>query len=297
MELFYDITLDAGIKYQAYGDESLDLKKGDYCIVSKDKYLDYGQITRIIGNLPEGMNKSETPKIDRKANMHDKSKANENQMRAKSACRTALMQIEKLGLQMKLLNVHYSYDGKHVTFYFVADGRVDFRQLVKDLSQMLNTRIELRQIGVRDETSMVGGFGTCGQILCCKKYIKKFESINVKMAKEQDLSLNPVNISGICGRLKCCLKYEHEGYTDLDKGMPRRGACCECSEGMGKIVDRNLLTQKVTVHLEESGKCLTCTKDDVRVVYLDKYKISGQQGQSDKTSDEEISEELAKLED
>ena len=297
MELLFDISTDTGTVYQAYCSESLDLKKGDYCIILRDRYLDYGQVLRILGNIPEGLDKAETPKVERKANMHDKSKANENLMRAKSAYRVALLQIEKLGIQMKLLNVHYSYDGKHVTFYFVADGRVDFRQLVKDLSQILNTRIELRQIGVRDEAAMFGGFGTCGQLLCCKRFIKKFDPVNVKMAKEQDLSLNPVNISGVCGRLKCCLKYEHDGYTELDKGMPRRGACCECSEGMGRIIDRNLLTQKVTVQINESGKYINCTKEDVRVVYLDKYKVTGVQGQLDNTSEEEISEELASLED
>ena len=233
--------------------------------------------------------------------MLDKSKANENKMRAKSAYRTALTHIEKLKLPMRLLNTHYTFDRKLVTFQFTADGRVDFRQLVKDLSQNLNTRIDLRQIGVRDETAILGGLGTCGQVLCCKRFLKEFESINVKMAKEQDLSLNPVNISGMCGRLKCCLKYEHCGYLELDKDMPRRGAFCECSEGVGRIVDRNLLTQHVTVYIDESSQYLSCPKEEVRVIYPDKYKISGISEKIKEvpieTEDNIITDEIAKLDD
>jgi cell fate regulator YaaT (PSP1 superfamily) len=289
MNLLFEIELDTGAKYEAYADESLGLKKNDFCLIRKDKYLDYGKISKFIGNLSTELNNSEIPKIDRKATMLDKSKANENQMRAKSAYRTAVTQIEKLKLQMKLLNVHFTYDRKLVTFLFTAEGRIDFRQLVKELSQILNTRIELRQIGVRDETAVLGGLGTCGQTLCCCRFLKKFESINVKMAKEQDLSLNPTNISGMCGRLKCCLKYEHEDYIELDKGMPRRGSSCECAEGVGKIVDRNLLTQKVTVYLNESAKYLTCPKEEIRVIYPNKYKdISSSKQETTKKKNEEV---------
>ena len=157
---------------------------------------------------------------------------------------------------------------------------MDFRELVKQLSQEFNTHIELRQIGVRDETAILGGIANCGRPLCCCQFLKDFASINVKMAKEQDLSLTPSTISGICGRLKCCLKYEHEGYLELEKTMPRRGELCECKEGRGRIVDRNLLTQKVTVQLDDSTHTVVCPASEVSVVYLDKYKIrAGGQGQ------------------
>ena len=190
---------------------------------------------------------------------------------------------------MKLLNAHYSFDCKLLSVQFTADGRVDFRQLVKDLSVALNTRIDLRQIGVRDETAIRGGIGICGRQLCCCSFLHDFKSINVRMAKEQDLSLTPSTISGACGRLKCCLKYEHEGYLDLEKTMPRRGDACECSEGRGRIIDRNLLTQKVVVELE-TGKTMSCSKDEVQVVYPEKYKI--------KKDDADVNyEELKKLED
>ena len=302
MKLIYEILLDTGATYESLGDEALGLKIGDYCLIKKDRCLDYGKIRKSTGSLASGKEKEkEIPEISKKATMLDKSKANENMMRAKSAYRTAKIQIDKLKLPMKLLNVHYTFDRKLVSFQFTADGRVDFRQLVKDLSQILSTRIDLRQIGVRDETAIIGGFGTCGQVLCCKRFLKEFDSINVKMAKEQDLSLNPVNISGICGRLKCCLKYEHCGYLELDKDMPRRGAFCECSEGVGKIVDRNLLTQHVTVYIDDSSKYLSCPKEEVRVVYPDKYKISAvqQKGKqrNKETKKNQIPDEIAKLDD
>ena len=298
MKFLYEIILDTNVCYEAFADESLQLKEGDDCLIKKERVVDYGTIKKCIGELSNDKSTNDIPEIDTKASIRDKSKANENRMRAKSAFRTAVGHIENLGLKMKLLNAHYSFDKKLATFQFTADGRIDFRQLVKDLSQSLNTRIELRQIGVRDETAVLGGFGVCGQELCCKRYLKKFDSINVKMAKEQDLSLNPVNISGMCGRLKCCLKYEHEGYVELDKNMPRRGAFCECEEGVGKIIDRNLLTQKVTVYIDECSKCISCAKEEVRVIYPDKYKISGIKDDSkDSNSDDSIPQEVFELDD
>ena len=297
MEQIFDVLLDTGARYEAYGEESLSLNKNDFCVIRRERCLDYGQIHGVFGPAPTEQ-KADVPKIERKATMLDQSKANENLMRAKSAFRTALAQIERLNLPMKLLNSHYSFDRKLISFQFTAEGRIDFRQLVKDLSEILNTRIDLRQIGVRDETALIGGIGVCGQVLCCRRFLKEFESINVKMAKEQDLSLNPNNISGVCGRLKCCLKYEHLGYLELDKDMPRRAALCECADGRGKIIDRNLLTQRVTVQLEESGKCISCIKSEVRVVYPDKYKISGVQEKTHAHDDDEkVDAAIAKLDD
>lgn len=285
MEFLYDIQLDNGIKYRARGDETLLLKCGDWCVVRKDFFLDYGQIISTVHTPfdesqvpkevhhsgPPSEKKTEIPRIQRKATVVDQGKANENQMRAKSAMRTAAQFIERLNLPMKLINAHYSFDNKLLAIQFSAEGRVDFRELVKELSSALNTRIELRQIGVRDETAIVGGISICGRPLCCCSFLKDFASINVKMAKEQDLTLTPGTISGICGRLKCCLKYEHEGYLELEHTMPRRGDCCECKEGRGRIIDRNLLTQKVVVQMNDTGRTVSCSKDEVRVVYPDKY--------------------------
>lgn len=282
MELLYEIQVDSGSRYRAIGDESLMLKLNDYCVVRKDFYLDYAKVARICREAtpedhtqePQGPDKkTETPIIQRKATVVDQSKANENVARAKSAMRVAAQHVELLQLPMKLINAHYSFDGRLVTIQFSAEGRVDFRELVKQLSGALNTRIELRQIGVRDETAAIGGIAPCGRLLCCHSFLRDFASINVKMAKEQDLSLTPSTISGVCGRLKCCLKYEHEGYLEMEKNMPRRGDCCECPEGRGRIVDRNLLTQKVVVCLEDTNRNVTCSREDVRVVYPEKHKV------------------------
>ena len=310
MEFLYDIQLDNGAKYKARGDDSLTLKSGDWCVIRKDFFLDYGQVVSSCRcpynpaeepkeNLhPTGTpseKRAEIPRIQRKATVVDQGKANENLMRSKSAMRTAAQYIEKLGLPMKLINAHYSFDNKLLAIQFSADGRVDFRELVKQLSAALNTRIELRQIGVRDETAIVGGISICGRPLCCCSFLKEFASINVKMAKEQDLSLTPSTISGIC-RLKCCLKYEHEGYLELERTMPRRGDCCECQEGRGRIIDRNLLTQKVVVQLDDTGRTISCSKDEVSVVYPEKYKVNRNKTR-DKEPRSKEEEELSKLED
>ena len=300
MDIVYGILLDNGSGYNARCDSSLGLHVGDFCVIRKDFYLDYGQIVkqfdapppestpaapveeeRESGGTVFSAKKNEIYAIQRKANVADQSKAHENQMRAKSALRITGQYVERLGLPMKLINAHYSYDGKLITVQFSAEGRVDFRELVKLLSQEFNTHIELRQIGVRDETAILGGIANCGRPLCCCRFLKDFASINVKMAKEQDLSLTPSTISGICGRLKCCLKYEHEGYLELEKTMPRRGELCECKDGRGRVVDRNLLTQKVTIQLENSTHTVICPASEVSVVYLDKYKMRGGAGQGD----------------
>lgn len=283
MDVYFEIQLDNGAKFIAVGEDTLNLRTGDFCVIRRDFYLDYGQITKSVSEppvQPEGSSEStefkkpaEIPRIQRKATVVDLGKTNENAMRAKSSLRITQQYVDRLSLPMKLINAHYAFDGKLITIQFSAEGRVDFRELVKLLSQEFNTRIELRQIGVRDETSLIGGISVCGRPLCCCVFLKDFASINVKMAKEQDLSLTPSTISGICGRLKCCLKYEHEGYLELEKGMPRRGDCCECKEGRGRVVDRNLLTQKVTVQLDESNRTVTCSKDEVTVIYPEKYRI------------------------
>ncbi len=307
MDIVYGIMLDNGSGYNARCDSSLGLHVGDFCVIRKDFYLDYGQIVkqfdapppestpaapveddqRESGGTVFSAKKNEIYSIQRKATVVDQGKAHENQMRAKTALRITGQYVERLGLPMKLINAHYSYDGKLITVQFSAEGRVDFRELVKLLSQEFNTHIELRQIGVRDETAILGGIANCGRPLCCCQFLKDFASINVKMAKEQDLSLTPSTISGICGRLKCCLKYEHEGYLELEKTMPRRGELCECKDGRGRVIDRNLLTQKVTIQLDDSTHTVVCSASEVSVVYLDKYKVRGGAGQGDPARQEQ----------
>lgn len=264
MDQFFAVKLDNGSSVEIKAQAELGLKPHDLCIFRREFYTDMGEIARELEKAAPVNGQGEIPVAQRKAEPADLSTANDNDMRARSALRTAHALVENLGLGMKLLNAHYSLDGKLVTIQFSADGRVDFRELVKELSRALCTRIELRQIGVRDETSIYGGIAVCGQQLCCRRFLKEFNSINVKMAKEQDLSLTPATISGACGRLKCCLKYEHEGYQELEKGMPKRGEWCDTPQGRGRICDRNLLTRKVSVQLE-SGNVSWFLRDEITI--------------------------------
>ena len=253
MDKIYVVRMDNGSTFEARCDEIIAVKPGDICIFERDFYTDSAVIKCELEKPSMTANATELPKIIRKANDDDLFSIGENAAKEKAAMDTAKQHIEALGLPMKLVNSHYSIDGKLVTIQFCADGRVDFRELVKELSRSLATRIELRQIGVRDETGIFGGIAVCGQPLCCSRFLKEFNSINVKMAKEQDLSLTPSSISGVCGRLKCCLKYEHDVYLELEKDMPRKGEFCETPSGRGKIVDRNLLSRKVSVAFESGN--------------------------------------------
>lgn len=240
MNYLYHVTIAPGIHYDALGDEGLNLTSGDEVVLRCDRYQDYGIVTccrsndpvdeqtlqertakRTRGRRVEG---TRVPKIIRRATLIDKGKAHENETRAKSMHRQALAKIEEHELPMKLVNTHYAFDKRLVVFQFSAEGRVDFRDLLRDLSRELHTRVELRQIGVRDEAAIQGGLGACGRPFCCSTFLTRFVSINVKMAKQQGLSLNPSNISGACGRLKCCLNYEADWYRQnpRDKRNPRQ---------------------------------------------------------------------------
>ena len=265
MEEYFIIKLENGSSLEVRSPAELHLKPHDRCVFRKDHYTDLGLVCRKIESLTPLPNNAEAPIVLHTASAEDLAAAEANIPRAQNAMITARCLVEQLKLEMKLLNAHYSLDSKLVVIQFSADGRVDFRELVKELSHALCTRIELRQIGVRDETAIYGGVGVCGQPLCCARFLKEFNSINVKMAKEQDLSLTPGTISGACGRLKCCLKFEYEGYLELEKGMPRKGEWCETPQGKGRISDRNLLIRKVTVQLE-SGNTATFHADEISVL-------------------------------
>ncbi len=253
MNNVYLTRLPNGMITEAFADAEIVLKNGDYVILKRDFSLEYVEVIRLTATDSPGEITGQLPEIQRIATVLDRATATENEAHAKSAYRTACSMVEKMQLPMKLLNASYSFDRKLVTIQFTADGRVDFRELVKELSHALGCRLDLRQIGVRDETSICGGIAVCGQVLCCSRFLREFNSINVKMAKDQDLSLTPTTISGVCGRLKCCLKFEHEGYVEMEKSMPRRGELCECEKGKGRVADRNMLTQMVTLALEDGG--------------------------------------------
>ena len=265
MERIFLLKLENGAAVEARADINLEISPHDACVFNKDFYTDLGIVCRELDPTKLKTAVPTLPQIQRLATPEDLAQAEENQSKNRNAMATTQTLVDQLGLEMKLINAHSSLDGKLMTIQFSAEGRVDFRELIKELTRTRCSRIELRQIGVRDETGIYGGIGVCGQMLCCSRFLKEFNSINVKMAKEQDLSLTPATISGACGRLKCCLKYEHDGYTELAKGMPKKGEFCETPDGQGRISDRNLLTRKVFVTLE-NGNVNQYSVDDIKII-------------------------------
>ena len=193
--------------------------------------------------------------IIRIATKEDDKKAEENVEKEKKAFKICKEKIAKHGLQMKLIDTEYTFDNNKVLFYFTADGRIDFRELVKDLAAVFKTRIELRQVGVRDETKMLGGIGICGRTLCCNTYLSEFIPVSIKMAKEQNLSLNPTKISGICGRLMCCLKNEQSAYEYLNSNLPSVGETVKTFDGFkGEVLSVNVLRQRVKIVIEQNDE-------------------------------------------
>ena len=224
---------------------------GDYVIIEVERGQDYAQVMKAIEPLKEERPRKSLKKILRIATENDLARINENRKRIRHASQTCARKIQERKLDMKLINVEYSFDRTKLIFYFTSEGRVDFRELVKDLAHIFKVRIELRQIGVRDEARMLGGFGHCGRPLCCASFLKGFEPVTIRMAKEQNLPLNPSKISGCCGRLMCCLGYEYQNYKKYLKGLPREGEKIKTKAGKGKVISVNALKRKVIVELEE----------------------------------------------
>lgn len=234
-----------------------DIKEGSNVIVETSRGVEYGNV--VIGR--KQMNESSIVKplkgIIRPANADDDRRREEIRAKEKEAFGICLEKIKSHGLEMKLIEAEYTFDGSKLLFYFTADGRVDFRDLVKDLATIFKTRIELRQIGVRDESKTIGSIGVCGRNLCCSQFLDEFVPVSIKMAKEQGLSLNPSKISGACGRLMCCLNYEQDMYEDLLKSSPRQGAAVHTPDGDGTVESVSLLKGLVKVKLDkESEKTL-----------------------------------------
>ncbi len=227
------------------------VKEGDYVIVEHDRGLDYGLIISPEQAKSASEAKEQIKKILRTASASDLKQIDENRIKAKEAFSTCTKKIEERKLDMKLVRAEYSFDRNKIIFYFTAAGRVDFRDLVKDLAKIFKARIELRQIGVRDEAKIFGGFGPCGRGLCCATFLKDFEPVTIKMAKEEGLPLNPPKISGICGRLMCCLNYEYETYKILSKGLPKEGERIHTPKGKGKVISVNVFKRTATVELED----------------------------------------------
>ena len=226
------------------------LSVGDGVIVETTRGMEYGTVVLPEKEIDEEKFNMPIKSILRKATEEDKKQVEENKVRTKEARDICLEKIESNGLEMNLVDVEYTFDRSKILFYFTADGRIDFRQLVKDLAAVFRTRIELRQIGVRDEAKLLGGLGICGRPLCCSQFLGDFDPVSIKMAKEQSLSLNPTKISGTCGRLMCCLKYEQEAYEALIKTTPNAGAVVDTPMGRGTVINARLLRGMVQVKMD-----------------------------------------------
>ncbi len=255
-------------KAYSFDPNGMTIKKDDAVIVETSRGIEYGTVA--CGNHEASAEEVVAPlrKVLRIATDADRRIAEENRVKEKKAADVCQEKILEHNLEMKCIDVEYAFDGSKILFYFTADGRVDFRELVKDLAGVFKTRIELRQVGVRDEAKLLGGLGICGRPFCCATFLDDFQPVSIKMAKEQNLSLNPTKISGTCGRLMCCLKYEQEAYEDLIKTTPKVSSIVETPQGTGTVVDVSLMTGKLKVRMDDGTdlapktfhKCEVCVK-------------------------------------
>lgn len=241
----------------------LAVEKNGYAIVETARGVEYGQV--VIGRKQVSENDVVFPlkKVIRLATAEDSEQVHTNKIMAAEALQVCQEKIVQHQLDMKLIDVEYTFDRNKIIFYFTAEGRVDFRELVKDLAFVFRTRIELRQIGVRDEAKMLGGIGPCGRILCCSTFLGDFEPVSIKMAKDQNLSLNPVKISGLCGRLMCCLKYENDNYESAKESLPDVGQQVLTPLGHGRVVGLNILERLVQVDLPEQAKMIEFAVEEI----------------------------------
>ncbi len=264
----------AGIRFKRVGKiyyfdpDNLDIKAGDHVIVETARGIEYGTVVIAKKQVSEDEIVPPLKKILRLATEEDDKQILINKEKEKEAMVLCQERILKHKLEMKLIDVEYTFDHNKVLFYFSADGRVDFRELVRDLAGVFKTRIELRQIGVRDEAKMMGGLGICGRQLCCSLFLSDFEPVSIKMAKEQNLSLNPTKISGTCGRLMCCLKNEQEAYESIIKSTPGVGSVVKTPDGKGQVTAVSALKGMLTVAVEigDEKKLKDYHVDDVKII-------------------------------
>jgi cell fate regulator YaaT (PSP1 superfamily) len=234
----------------------VECKRGDIVIVEIDRSSEFARVVSLVLSKFEQEHPSAAQgRILRKATDGDFRQIDNNRMKSRDALNVCISRVTDLHLEMKMLSAEFSFDSTKVIFYFTADGRIDFRNLVKELAKVFRVRIELKQIGVRDRAKMVQGYGVCGQQLCCANFIKDFSQLSIKMAKEQALPLNPSKISGVCGRIKCCMAYEFNVYRELNRGLPRLGSKIQIPEGRGKVVNLDILKRLVYVDIGE-GKII-----------------------------------------
>lgn len=272
----------------------LDIKKGENVIVETVRGLEYGSVVLDRKKVKESEVVTPLKTVQRIADDNDRIKVDENIRLAKDAFELCSEKIREHKLEMKLVDSEYTFDNSKLLFYFTADGRIDFRELVKDLASVFKTRIELRQIGVRDETKTKCGIGICGRSLCCCTHLSEFAPVSIKMAKEQGLSLNPTKISGVCGRLMCCLKYEQDVYEEINERVPGVGSVVSTPLGNGTVIYASILKEKVKVKIEK--------QNDTEIIEFDAKNIKVVKKERQKTFVPELEEvvdekELKQLED
>ena len=268
-----DIRFRSGCKIYYFDPNGLTMKPGDHVIIDTARGQEYGICSAGPHRIPERDVVPPLRQVLRLATEQDERINRENEQKEKKAFQVCQQKIEDLGLDMQLVSAECAFDGSKLLFFFTADARVDFRELVKILASTFRTRIELRQIGVRDKARMVGGFGICGRPFCCAEFLEDFSPVSVKMAKTQNLSPNPAKISGTCGRLMCCLRYEQEAYEDLLKTSPRSESLVDTPEGRGTVTEVNLMRQSVKVRMEQDPEEIKCFRNcDVCVLRSGKAK-------------------------
>lgn len=288
----------AGIRFKKPGKiyyfdpGNLNIKNGDHVIVDTAMGEEYGEVVIERKEVEDSEVSEPLKKVIRKVTEKDEKVRLSFKAKEEDAFKTCLEKIKKHELSMKLVDVEYKYDGSKIIFYFTAEGRIDFRELVKDLAAVFKTRIELRQIGVRDEVKRCGGNGICGRELCCCSFLGNFETVSIKMAKEQNISLNPSKISGNCGRLMCCLKYEQEVYEEKLKGLPRIGAIVKTKDGTGEVCSVETLKEVVRVKYKD-GEDFFFRKYDAKDIVVIKDAAEDDSINADNAED---LEELRKLE-
>ena len=278
-------------KIYYFNPKNIEFKRNDHVIVETARGVEYGTVILPNREIEEDKVVQPLKSIIRKATEADAETNIKNREKEREALKICHEKVNKHGLEMKLIDAEYTFDNNKVLFYFTADGRVDFRELVKDLASVFRTRIELRQIGVRDETKILGGIGVCGRALCCHSYLSDFVPVSIKMAKEQSLSLNPAKISGICGRLMCCLKNEEDTYEELNKKLPNMGDRVTTDDGFkGEVCGVNVLRQLVKVVIEEGDE------REIREYRVDQLKFKPRHKRDNQKISKEEMEELKRLE-
>ncbi len=273
MYLVVGVRFKKAGKIYYFDPDRFPIEKNQFVIVETARGIEYGKAVTPVKEVSDEDVVLPLKKVIRMANERDIRVVEENRQSAKEAFEVCSQKISEHSLDMKLVDVEYTFDRNKVIFYFTAEGRVDFRELVKDLAAIFRTRIELRQIGVRDEAKMLGGIGPCGRILCCSSFLGDFEPVSIKMAKDQNLSLNPTKISGLCGRLMCCLKYENDQYETAIKELPDIGELAVTPLGNGRVIGLNILEKLVQVELTQPERVIEFSLNELIEYYQSQDQV------------------------